>query len=244
MGKYLTEFSSNTAYNAALATLDYPNVSLVANELKYAESLPTMYRWVNDGDNTRCGGDDDGYDSCTLYQQTKKQKSVDGGQTWSDVVPAEYGYGDVIEEDSQECGCGEKPCKELDLADEIDDYNGQVVEGIQFAWVAVDEGTVSTIYIWDAFESECIGKVTCVVDSSDATLKTVYIYDGNDTLIDTINNYQEWSQWIRLCDYFEGRCMKLSTSSSDEYAYPHLGDNFIIKIENGEETCDCGCLDQ
>lgn len=111
MGKYLTEFSSNTAYNAALQTLDFPNVSLVENQLKYAESLPTMYRWVDDGDNTRCG-DDREYDGCTLYQQTKKQKSVDGGQTWSDVVPAEYGYGDVIEEDSRECGCGGDPCDE------------------------------------------------------------------------------------------------------------------------------------
>lgn len=243
MGKYLTEFSSNTAYNAALATLDYPNVSLVANELKYAESLPTMYRWVDDGDNTICGDEEESKDICTLYQQTKKQKSVDGGQTWTDVVPAEYGYGDVIEEDSEECGCGGK-CKELDLADEVDDYDGQVVEGIQFAWVAVAEGTVSTIYIWGVFASEYMGKVTCVVDSSDATLKTVYIYDDADTLIDTINNYQEWSQWIRLCDYFEGRCMKLSTSSSDEDAYPHLGDNFIIKIEDVVETCDCHCMDE
>ena len=107
MAKYLTEFSSNTAYNAALATLDYPNVSLVENQLVYAESLPTMYRWVDDGDNTRCG-DEDG---CTLYQQTKKQMSIDGGQTWSDVVPAEYGYGHMIEEDSQECGCGEGDCE-------------------------------------------------------------------------------------------------------------------------------------
>ena len=155
MGKYLTEFSSNTEYNAALATLDYPNVSLVANELKYAESLPTMYRWVDDGDNTRCGGGDDGYDDCTLYQQTKKQQSTDGGTTWTDVIPREYGYGDVIEEDSQECGCGEgEECHEIDLADDQgESYNGELVQGIKFGWIMAEPGFDSTVYIWDYYES-------------------------------------------------------------------------------------------
>ena len=243
MGKYLTEFSSNTAYNAALQTLDFPNVSLVANQLKYAESLPAQYRWVDDGNNTRCG-DDIEYDSCTLYQQTKKQKSVDGGQTWSDVIPREYGYGDVIEEDSQECGCGSM-CRDIDLADEQgEDYFGELVQGVQFGHIDVTGEEEVTVYIWDKYESGYIGKVVEQVTTAtdDAT---VYIYDDTDTLIDTIEHYREWTDnWIRLCEYFEGRCMKLSTSSSDEDAYPYDGFPIIIKVNDEEDICDCGCLDE
>ena len=244
MGKYLTEFSSNTAYNAALASLDYPNVSLVENQLKYAESLPTMYRWVDDGDNTRCG-DDEEYDSCTLYQQTKKQKSVDGGQTWSDVIPREYGYGDVIEEDSQECGCGSM-CRDIDLANEQGEhYLGELVQGIKFGWIEAQPGFDSTVHIWDArVRNDYIGMVKCVVDGVDASVKTVTIYDYFEDETYTINNYQEWSQWIRLCDYFSGRCMKLSTNSGDEDAYPSDGFPIIIKVDDSGENCDCGCLDE
>lgn len=104
MGKYLTEFSSNTAYNASLASLNYPNVSLVANQLKYAESLPTMYRWVDNGD-TICG-DGEIDDGCTLFVREQKQQSTDGGAHWTNVSPSEYRKGDMIEDDSPECGCG------------------------------------------------------------------------------------------------------------------------------------------
>ena len=245
MGKYLTEFSSNTEYNAALATLDYPNVSLVENELKYAESLPTMYRWVDDGDNTRCG-DDIEYDGCTLYQQTKKQMSINGGQTWTDVVPAEYGYGDVIEEDSSECGCGEE-CQELDLADEFDTYDGQLVQGIKFGWVMPEVGFDNDVYIWDYFEAEMengyIGRVHIDVngEGDEVTDYEVTIYDDYEELIETISDYQDWSQWIQLCDYFSGRCMKLSASNSDDCVYDQLHD-VIIKINNSEE-CSCNCFE-
>lgn len=245
MGKYLTEFSSNTAYNAALATLDFPNVSLVANELKYAESLPAQYRWVNDGNNTICG-DGDLEDSCTLFQRTKKQKSVDGGQTWSDVVPAEYGYGDIIEEDSGECGCGDPfGCRDIDLADENgESYYGELVQGIQFGHIAVMGEEEVTVYIWDKYETGYIGKVVEQVEEGSENDATVYIYDDNDTLIDTIEHYREWTDnWIRLCKYFSHRCMKLSTSSSDEDAYPYDGFPIIIKANDEEDICDCHCFE-
>jgi len=59
----------------------------------------TEYRWVNIDINTDyyCEG-------TTKYYKQKKQQSSDGGQTWSDVVPAEYRKGDIAEEGSEDCG--------------------------------------------------------------------------------------------------------------------------------------------
>lgn len=57
----------------------------------------TEYRWVDVTGQYTCEG-------TTKYQKTKRQYSEDGGQTWSDVSPAEYGKGDVIEYQSSDCG--------------------------------------------------------------------------------------------------------------------------------------------
>ena len=59
----------------------------------------TEYRWVDVPGLYTCEG-------TTKYQKTKKQYSEDGGQTWSDVSPAEYGKGQVLEYDSADCGGG------------------------------------------------------------------------------------------------------------------------------------------
>lgn len=59
----------------------------------------TQYRWVDVTGAYTCEG-------TTKYQKTKRQYSEDGGQTWSDVSPAEYGRGQVIEYDSVDCGGG------------------------------------------------------------------------------------------------------------------------------------------
>lgn len=56
----------------------------------------TQYRWVNVSGEYTCVG-------TTKYQKTKKQQSTDGGQTWRDVSPIEYGTGAVIEYNSQDC---------------------------------------------------------------------------------------------------------------------------------------------
>ena len=57
----------------------------------------TQYRWVNVSGQYTCVG-------TTKYQKTKKQQSTDGGNTWSDVSPIEYGIGAVIEYNSSDCG--------------------------------------------------------------------------------------------------------------------------------------------
>lgn len=217
MGKYLTEFSSNTAYNQALATLDFPNVSLVANELKYAESLPTMYRWVDDGDNTICG-DGDEYDSCTLYQQIKKQMSINGGQTWSDVVPAEYDYGDIIEEDSQQCGCGQ----------EWEIVTGKPELGkspIAVQGNSAQEMQQNSVFIWDELNDECIGKI--VFDFND---NSIYVYDSSDNELDNIpwEGDGEYTQWISITDYFTADCY--TVSSSGESSRGSQLDNFRFKV--------------
>lgn len=220
MGKYLTEFSSNTEYNAALATLDYPNVSLVANELKYAESLPTMYRWVDDGDNTICG-DGYEYDSCTLYQQIKKQMSINGGQTWSDVVPAEYDYGDIIEEDSSECGCGGGEEWEIVTGKPELGKSAIAVQGIDSHQIEQQ----NSVFIWDFLNLEYIGKIVFnVIEFS------IYVYDSSGNELDVIpwEGDGEYTQWISITDYFTADCYSVSSSDDDELASQL--DNYRFKV--------------
>lgn len=42
---------------------------------------------------------------CTKYEKTQKFFSTDGGQSWSAVIPEEYGIGNAIEYPSSDCGC-------------------------------------------------------------------------------------------------------------------------------------------
>ena len=56
-----------------------------------------QYRWQVISGYT-CSG-------CTKYQTTQKFQSSDNGQTWTEVIPAEYGLGNVIEQGSEDCGC-------------------------------------------------------------------------------------------------------------------------------------------
>lgn len=58
----------------------------------------TEYRWVDVVGEYTCSG-------CTKYQKTKKQVTHDG-TTWEDVIPLEYSTGAVIEQSSEDCGCG------------------------------------------------------------------------------------------------------------------------------------------
>ena len=70
--------------------------SLYESASTACESGVTTYKWVNTS-GTTCSG-------TTLYRQTQRYQSTDGGQTWTAVVPSEYGLGEVIEYNSDLCG--------------------------------------------------------------------------------------------------------------------------------------------
>ena len=55
-----------------------------------------IYRWVETG-TTVCSG-------YSLHNQEKRQKSTDGGITWTDTSPKQYRAGAVVEQYSTECG--------------------------------------------------------------------------------------------------------------------------------------------
>ena len=56
----------------------------------------TQYRWVDSGEYVCV--------SYNKYEQLKKQQSIDGGTTWTDVVPLETQTGSLIEANSTGCG--------------------------------------------------------------------------------------------------------------------------------------------
>lgn len=75
---------------------EYQKGDLYENDSPDCGGGITQYRWVNVSGEYTCVG-------TTKYQKTKKQQSTDGGQTWTDVSPIEYGTGAVIEYNSQDC---------------------------------------------------------------------------------------------------------------------------------------------
>lgn len=64
-----------------------------------SSSGETIYRWI-----TMTGENDYICSGTTKYAKEKKQQSTDNGMTWTNVVPAEYRSGSVIETDSADCG--------------------------------------------------------------------------------------------------------------------------------------------
>ena len=63
----------------------------------YVPPTPTQYRWVTVSDKYVCVG-------YNKYSVEKKQQSVDGGTTWTDVSPIETRTGSLIEANSTDCG--------------------------------------------------------------------------------------------------------------------------------------------
>ena len=70
-------------------------VYLGDTEVQSGDTPSIEYRWTPSG--YTCIG----YDK---YQNNIKQQSTDSGQTWTNVVPAEYSASTLIESDSQYCG--------------------------------------------------------------------------------------------------------------------------------------------
>ena len=59
----------------------------------------TLYRWI-----TLTGDDDYICSGTTKYAKEQKQQSTDNGATWTNVSPAEYRTGTLIETNSPDCG--------------------------------------------------------------------------------------------------------------------------------------------
>jgi hypothetical protein len=64
-----------------------------------AETGETIYRWL-----TMTGENDFICSGTTKYEKQVKQQSTDGGITWTNVSPAEYQRGNLIETGSTDCG--------------------------------------------------------------------------------------------------------------------------------------------
>lgn len=62
-----------------------------------SETGETIYRWITLTDDYICEG-------TTKYEKQQKQQSEDNGITWTNVVPAEYQKGNILETDSVDCG--------------------------------------------------------------------------------------------------------------------------------------------
>lgn len=64
----------------------------------------TIYRWI-----TLTGPNDYICSGTTKYEKQQKQQSTDNGMTWTNVSPAEYQKGAVLETSSSDCGYAPEP---------------------------------------------------------------------------------------------------------------------------------------
>lgn len=64
-----------------------------------SSSGETIYRWI-----TLTGEDDYICNDTVKYSKQQKQQSTDNGMTWTNVSPAVYQRGSIIEYDSEDCG--------------------------------------------------------------------------------------------------------------------------------------------
>lgn len=64
----------------------------------------TIYRWI-----TLTGPNDYICSGTTKYEKQQKQQSTDNGMTWTNVSPAEYQKGAVLETSSEDCGYTPEP---------------------------------------------------------------------------------------------------------------------------------------
>lgn len=102
--EYFRVFDHTSSYTEYMSSEDaiIPNVSYCYGDNKtYITTTPpsTQYRWINLDPSVDyyCDG------TTKLYKQ-QRQKSEDGGATWTDVEPAEYRQGGVAQELSTDCG--------------------------------------------------------------------------------------------------------------------------------------------
>ena len=108
-----------------------------------------QYRWVDipPDDDWVCVG-------TTKYYKQKKQVSVDGGSTWTDVSPAEYQRGAAFEYNSEDCGyrtrttTGSPYCEGYDKY--VDVYSQYSTDGGN-TW----QTTATTNVLLERYSSDC-----------------------------------------------------------------------------------------
>ena len=102
MANYMNKYSTKQAYDAD-GEKQYPNVSYISgtDKIEYKPYTP-IYRWHGTYEET--GDYICDYETNEKKDKAIKQVSYDNGQTWENVVPAEYSATTVIEYDSTDCG--------------------------------------------------------------------------------------------------------------------------------------------
>ena len=102
MANYMNKYTTKQAYDAD-GSKQYPNVSFISgtNKMEYKPFEP-IYRWHGTYEET--GDYICDYDTNEKKDKAIKQVSYDNGQTWENVVPAEYSATTVIEYESEDCG--------------------------------------------------------------------------------------------------------------------------------------------
>ena len=170
-----------------------------------------QYRWVN------MDASVDYYcEGTTKYYKQKKQVSLDGGQTWSDVVPAEYQKGGVAETESTDCGYVPPTPTEKKLVATYKDGATREVECNTSSTLTFNE--VRPLgYEYDDMTSAVIGD--CVTSISSGAFRVTRISGFESLTSVTIPN----SVTSISSDAFRG-CYKL-TSITIPSGVTYIGDN-------------------
>ena len=74
-----------------------PETANIEDETNCPSGIEKQYRWVTVNGLNKCVG-------YNKYAVEKKQQSIDGGTTWTDVSPIETRQGELIEANSADCG--------------------------------------------------------------------------------------------------------------------------------------------
>lgn len=102
----------------------------------------TIYRWI-----TLTGPDDYICSGTTKYEKQQLQQSVDNGATWTNVDPAQYQAGEVLETESKDCGYQPEPQYRWNVAvssDYICDMNTHTKYFKEYYQVSRDGGQTWT----------------------------------------------------------------------------------------------------
>lgn len=143
------------------------------------------YRWVVISDEFICAGTE-GFDK---YEKLKKQVSIDGGTTWTDVVPLETQAGNLIQRNSVDCGA------EPEYKWEVD-HNRIVCDGTTAYYALVEYVSYDNRATWT--ETGNVQKSTVVYQENyPDCIQTVYrwIDTGNYVCVGT-SKYAEQKQQV------------------------------------------------